>query len=83
MLLTNSIAGLFTALQTKMIACGTKKMLVSLGIRFFLGPALMVISSYAIGMHGTLLKVAIIQVDSSPFIYIVHSNTTVWTSTTT
>ncbi|KAG2600259.1 hypothetical protein PVAP13_5KG474200 [Panicum virgatum] len=53
--------GLFTALQTKMIACGTKKMLLSLGIRFFLGPALMVISSYAIGMHGTLLKVAIIQ----------------------
>ncbi|PUZ55056.1 hypothetical protein GQ55_5G181600 [Panicum hallii var. hallii] len=53
--------GLFTALQTKMIACGTKKMLLSLGIRFFLGPAMMVISSYAIGMHGTLLKVAIIQ----------------------
>ncbi|KAJ1285112.1 hypothetical protein BS78_03G255700 [Paspalum vaginatum] len=53
--------GLFTALQTKIIACGTKRMLLSLGIRFFLGPALMVISSYAIGMHGTLLKVAIIQ----------------------
>jgi len=82
MLLTISIAGLFTALQTKMIACGTKKMLLSLGIRFFLGPALMVISSYAIGMHGTLLKVAIIQVDSSPFICIVHSNTTGWASTT-
>ncbi|XP_062219644.1 probable auxin efflux carrier component 8 [Phragmites australis] len=53
--------GLFTALQTKIIACGAKKMLLSLGIRFFLGPVLMVISSYAIGMRGTLLKVAIIQ----------------------
>ncbi|CAD6230092.1 unnamed protein product [Miscanthus lutarioriparius] len=53
--------GLFIALQTKIVACGTKKMLLSLGIRFFLGPALMVISSYAIGMRGTLLKVAIIQ----------------------
>ncbi|OEL32666.1 Auxin efflux carrier component 8 [Dichanthelium oligosanthes] len=53
--------GLFTSLQTKIIACGTKKMLLSLGIRVFLGPALMVISSYAIGMRGTLLKVAIIQ----------------------
>ncbi|KAF8678513.1 hypothetical protein HU200_046267 [Digitaria exilis] len=53
--------GLFTALQTKIIACGAKKMLLSLGIRFFLGPALMVISSYAIGMRGTLLKVAIMQ----------------------
>ncbi|KAK8453535.1 hypothetical protein SEVIR_5G298200v4 [Setaria viridis] len=74
--------GLFTALQTKIIACGTKKMLLSLGIRFFLGPALMVISSYAIGMHGILLKVAIIQVHSSPFICIVHSNTTMWNSKT-
>ncbi|TVU35317.1 hypothetical protein EJB05_17202 [Eragrostis curvula] len=53
--------GLFTALQTKIIACGTKKMLLSLGIRFFLGPALMVISSYAVGMRGTLLKIAIMQ----------------------
>ncbi|GJM93340.1 hypothetical protein PR202_ga09887 [Eleusine coracana subsp. coracana] len=53
--------GLFTALQTKIIACGTKKTLLSLGIRFLLGPALMVISSYAVGMRGTLLKVAIIQ----------------------
>ncbi|KAK3165268.1 hypothetical protein QOZ80_1AG0031080 [Eleusine coracana subsp. coracana] len=54
--------GLFTALQTKIIACGTKKTLLSLGIRFLLGPALMVISSYAVGMRGTLLKVAIIQI---------------------
>ncbi|XP_051225706.1 probable auxin efflux carrier component 8 isoform X2 [Lolium perenne] len=53
--------GLFTALQTKIIACGTKKMLLSLSIRFFLGPALMVISSYAVGMRGILLKVAIVQ----------------------
>lgn len=68
-----SIAGLFTAQQTKIVACGTKKMLLSLGIRFFLGPALMVISSYAIGMRGTLLKVAIIQVRTFLFIYIVHS----------
>ncbi|PNT72709.1 hypothetical protein BRADI_2g48170v3 [Brachypodium distachyon] len=53
--------GLFTALQTKIIVCGTKRMLLSLGIRFFLGPALMVISSYAVGMRGILLKVAIVQ----------------------
>nr|AFK32346.1 putative auxin efflux carrier PIN8 [Zea mays] len=53
--------GVFTALQTKIVACGTKRMLLSLGVRFFLGPGLMVISSYLIGMRGTLLKVAIIQ----------------------
>ncbi|XP_015695116.1 probable auxin efflux carrier component 8 isoform X2 [Oryza brachyantha] len=53
--------GLFTALQTKIIACGAKKMLLSLAIRFFLGPALMGISSYATGMRGALLKIAIVQ----------------------
>jgi hypothetical protein len=58
------MAGLFIALQNKIIACVTKKMLLSLRIRFFLGPALMVISSYAIGMRGTLLQVAIMQVHS-------------------
>jgi hypothetical protein len=42
-------------------------MLLSLSIRFFLGPALMVISSYAVGMRGILLKVAIVQVSYTPF----------------
>ncbi|KAL5673934.1 hypothetical protein ACJX0J_018240, partial [Zea mays] len=42
--------GVFTALQTKIVACGTKRMLLSLGIRFFLGPGLMVISSYLIDL---------------------------------
>uniref|UniRef100_A0A0D9V4Y1 Auxin efflux carrier component n=1 Tax=Leersia perrieri TaxID=77586 RepID=A0A0D9V4Y1_9ORYZ len=53
--------GLFTALQTKIIACGAKKMLLSLAIRFFLGPILMGASSYVIGMRGVLLKIAIVQ----------------------
>uniref|UniRef100_A0A0E0N1N4 Auxin efflux carrier component n=1 Tax=Oryza rufipogon TaxID=4529 RepID=A0A0E0N1N4_ORYRU len=53
--------GLFTALQTKIIACGAKRMLLALAIRFFLGPALMGMSSYAIGMRGVLLKIAIVQ----------------------
>uniref|UniRef100_A0A0E0JN88 Auxin efflux carrier component n=1 Tax=Oryza punctata TaxID=4537 RepID=A0A0E0JN88_ORYPU len=58
---SSEITGLFTALQTKIIACGAKRMLLALAIRFFLGPALMGISSYAIGMRGVLLKIAIVQ----------------------
>ncbi len=42
-------------------------MLLALAIRFFLGPALMGMSSYAIGMRGVLLKIAIVQVYSSSF----------------
>lgn len=45
-------------------------MLLSLGIRFFLGPALMMISSYAVGMRGILLKVAIVQVSFSPLFHL-------------
>ncbi|KAG8077727.1 hypothetical protein GUJ93_ZPchr0007g5921 [Zizania palustris] len=65
--------GLFTALQTKIIASGAKKMVLSLVIRFFLGPALMLVSSYAIGMRGLLLKVAIVQVYSSSYDWMSYS----------
>jgi auxin efflux carrier family len=79
--LTTSIAGLFTALQTKIIACGTKKMLLSLSIRFFLGPALMVISSYAVGMRGILLKVAIVQVIFTPLFHLTSVHVATRTNT--
>ncbi|XP_077247817.1 auxin efflux carrier family protein [Tasmannia lanceolata] len=53
--------GLFMASQSKIIACGGRMAAVALGIRFIIGPALMAISSLAIGMRGTLLRVAIVQ----------------------
>lgn len=52
------------ASQSSIIACGTRMMILSMGLRFIIGPALIAITSYAIGMRATLLKVAIVQVHS-------------------
>ncbi|XP_042465750.1 probable auxin efflux carrier component 8 [Zingiber officinale] len=53
--------GLFIASQTNIIACGTRLMLLSIGLRFIIGPALMAIPSYTIGIRHTLFNVAIVQ----------------------
>ncbi|XP_029118952.1 probable auxin efflux carrier component 8 [Elaeis guineensis] len=53
--------GLFMASQSSIIACGTRMMVLSMALRFIIGPALIAIPSYAIGMRATLLKVAIVQ----------------------
>ncbi|XP_072979931.1 probable auxin efflux carrier component 8 [Typha angustifolia] len=53
--------GLFTASQSNIIACGARMMVFAMALRFIIGPALMAISSYACGMRGILLKVAIVQ----------------------
>ena len=54
--------GLFMALQKKMITCGPGLTAVSMVLRFIAGPAAMAIGSIAVGLHGDLLRVAIIQV---------------------
>uniref|UniRef100_A0A7N0VIL6 Auxin efflux carrier component n=1 Tax=Kalanchoe fedtschenkoi TaxID=63787 RepID=A0A7N0VIL6_KALFE len=54
--------GLFMALQPKMIACGNKVAAFSMGVRFFVGPAVMAAASIAVGLRSTLLHVAIVQV---------------------
>ncbi|XP_022876988.1 auxin efflux carrier component 7-like [Olea europaea var. sylvestris] len=53
--------GLFMALQPKIIACGNKAAAFSMAVRFFAGPAVMAAASFAIGLRGTLLHVAIVQ----------------------
>uniref|UniRef100_A0A0D9WK37 Auxin efflux carrier component n=1 Tax=Leersia perrieri TaxID=77586 RepID=A0A0D9WK37_9ORYZ len=53
--------GLFMAMQTKIIACGHSAAAASMGIRFFFGPAIMAAASAAVGLRGTLLRVAIVQ----------------------
>lgn len=55
-------AGLFMALQPKIIACGNTVAAVTMAIRFFLGPAVMAATSAAVGLRGTLLRVAVVQV---------------------
>ncbi|CAI9109629.1 OLC1v1009488C1 [Oldenlandia corymbosa var. corymbosa] len=53
--------GLFMASQAKLLACGTRNTLLALAMKFVAGPAIMAGCSAAVGMHGTLLKVAIVQ----------------------
>ncbi|KAJ3694922.1 hypothetical protein LUZ60_000299 [Juncus effusus] len=53
--------GLFMALQPRIIACGNKVALFTMGVRFLVGPAVMTAASFAIGLKGPLLRVAIVQ----------------------
>nr|POE70056.1 auxin efflux carrier component 2 [Quercus suber] len=53
--------GLFMALQPKIIACGKSLAVFSMAVRFLVGPAVIAVTSIAVGLHGVLLQVAIIQ----------------------
>ena len=50
------------ALQPKMIACGNSVAAFSMAVRFIVGPVVMAVSSYVVGLRGVLLHVAIVQV---------------------
>jgi auxin efflux carrier family protein len=56
------------ALQPKIIACGNSVATFAMAVRFFIGPAAMAAASLAIGLRGTLLHVAIVQVNTIYFI---------------
>ncbi|KAK3164889.1 hypothetical protein QOZ80_1AG0026120 [Eleusine coracana subsp. coracana] len=53
--------GLFMALQPRIIACGYRAAGYSMAVRFLIGPAVMAAASLAIGLRGTLLRIAIVQ----------------------
>ncbi|XP_057959518.1 probable auxin efflux carrier component 8 [Malania oleifera] len=53
--------GLFMASRASIIACGARLAVLAMGMKFFMGPALMAVPSVAIGLRGTLLRVAIVQ----------------------
>lgn len=50
------------ALQPRIIACGNTVATFAAGVRFITGPAVMAAASIAVGLKGTLLHVAIVQV---------------------
>lgn len=52
------------ALQPKMIACGAKKATLGMLIRFISGPAFMAAASVLVGLKGSRLHAAIVQVNS-------------------
>ncbi|KAJ6963794.1 hypothetical protein NC652_002182 [Populus alba x Populus x berolinensis] len=56
--------GLFAALQPNVIASGKVLALISMAIKFLIGPAVIAAASLAIGLRGDLLRVAIVQVTS-------------------
>jgi auxin efflux carrier family len=68
------------ALQPKIIACGNSIASFAMAIRFLTGPAVMAAASIAVGLRGTLLHVAIVQVHfllllfSSSCIFILSKN---------
>ncbi|KAK3229472.1 hypothetical protein Dsin_001353 [Dipteronia sinensis] len=53
--------GIFMAMQEKLIACGTSVTVFGMVLKFIAGPAAMAIGSIAVGLHGDVLRVAIIQ----------------------
>ncbi|KAF7829760.1 Auxin efflux carrier component 6 [Senna tora] len=53
--------GLFMALQPRIIACGTKRAAMGMGIRFIGGPIVMSAASIAMGLKGPKLHTAIVQ----------------------
>ncbi|KAJ4843389.1 protein that induces appearance of [PIN+] prion when overproduced [Turnera subulata] len=53
--------GIFMALQPKIIACGNSVASFAMAVRFLTGPAVMAAASIAVGLRGTLLRVAIVQ----------------------
>ncbi|XP_022776389.1 auxin efflux carrier component 3-like isoform X3 [Durio zibethinus] len=53
--------GLFMALQPKIIACGNSVAAFAMAVRFLTGPAVMAAASIAVGLRGTLLRIAIVQ----------------------
>ncbi|XWS34500.1 hypothetical protein CRYUN_Cryun21dG0043700 [Craigia yunnanensis] len=53
--------GLFMALQPKIIACGNSVASFAMAVRFLTGPAVMAAASIAVGLRGTLLRIAIVQ----------------------
>lgn len=64
-----NLVGLFMALQEKMIACGTRLTVIGMVLRFVAGPTAMAIGSIAVGLRGDVLRIAIIQVSSSCFLF--------------
>uniref|UniRef100_A0A6N2M8R4 Auxin efflux carrier component n=1 Tax=Salix viminalis TaxID=40686 RepID=A0A6N2M8R4_SALVM len=53
--------GLFSALQPRIIASGKVLALISMAIKFLIGPAVIAATSLAVGLRGDLLRIAIVQ----------------------
>jgi hypothetical protein len=59
------ISGTFIARQSRFVPCGYTIASMSMVLKFLIGPVVMLLASLAIGMHGTLLHIAVVQVRMS------------------
>ncbi|KAG2601364.1 hypothetical protein PVAP13_5KG585707 [Panicum virgatum] len=55
--------GTFIARQSRFVPCGYTIASLSMALRFLIGPVIMLLVSLAVGMHGTLLHIAVVQRD--------------------
>nr|CAB3462093.1 unnamed protein product [Digitaria exilis] len=53
--------GLFVALQDKIIVCGAGPAILSMGLRFVVGPAATAVGALILGLRGDMLRFSIIQ----------------------
>ncbi|CAI9104484.1 OLC1v1003166C1 [Oldenlandia corymbosa var. corymbosa] len=53
--------GLFMALQEKIIACGVGLTLYAMVLRFVVGPVTTAVGAFAMGLHGDVLRIVVIQ----------------------
>ncbi|CAJ1975830.1 unnamed protein product [Sphenostylis stenocarpa] len=54
-------ASLFMGLQPKMMTCGKTRAMISMVVKFLVGPMLILATSKAIGINGVLLRVVVVQ----------------------
>ncbi|XP_009781685.1 auxin efflux carrier component 5-like [Nicotiana sylvestris] len=58
--------GVFVAMQEKIMAGGTRVVMFGLLLRFVVGPATMTVGSFVVGLHGNVLRAAILQAALPP-----------------
>ncbi|CAL0322280.1 unnamed protein product [Lupinus luteus] len=53
--------GLFMALQPRVISCGKRVAASAMAVKFLIGPGVMAAASFAVGLRGVILQIAIVQ----------------------
>lgn len=60
-------AGAFMAQRKKFITCGYYLAVLAMVMRFLIGPIVMLVSSFAVGLQGVFLNVGVVQVSKFRF----------------
>jgi hypothetical protein len=65
------VSGTFIARQSRFIPCGYTIASMSMLLKFLIGPVVMLIASLVVGMHGTMLHMAVVQVSTKNSLFLV------------